>query len=128
MRKANPNTHQGCRSLLQKAVRRGEPTLVAKVVAPLYEIGDIRWLRQPVGMIIAEACWPLRGEWELPKNRGSSKGRCEICSVKPLYLSYLSLGGIPSRALLESKQAEFTMFQTDATDRENSVWDKVLST
>ena len=40
--------------------------------------------------------------------------------------SYISLGGIPSRALLESKQVEFTAFQTDATDRENSMWDKVF--
>jgi hypothetical protein len=40
--------------------------------------------------------------------------------------SYLSLGGIPSRALLESKQVKFTKFQTDAIDRKNSVWDKVF--
>ncbi len=40
--------------------------------------------------------------------------------------SYLALGGIPSRALLENKQVEFTPFQTDGTDRENSVWDKVF--
>ncbi len=40
--------------------------------------------------------------------------------------SYLSLGGIPSRALLESKQVKFTEFQTDAIDRKNSVWDKVF--
>ncbi|MDE2734824.1 MAG: hypothetical protein OXI72_10560 [Gemmatimonadota bacterium] len=40
--------------------------------------------------------------------------------------SYISLGGIPSRALLESRQVEFTSFQTDAVDRENSMWDKVF--
>ena len=40
--------------------------------------------------------------------------------------SYLALGGIPSRALLESKQAQFTAFDTDDTDLENSVWDKVF--
>ena len=40
--------------------------------------------------------------------------------------SYLALGGIPSRALLENRQTKFTSFQTDATDRENSVWDKVF--
>ena len=40
--------------------------------------------------------------------------------------SYLSLGGIPSRALLESKQVKFTEFQTDVIDRKNSVWDKVF--
>lgn len=40
--------------------------------------------------------------------------------------SYISLGGIPSRALLESRQLEFTPFQTDDTDRENNMWDKVF--
>jgi hypothetical protein len=40
--------------------------------------------------------------------------------------SYLALGGIPSRALLESKQAKFTTFDTDGTDLENRVWDKVF--
>ena len=67
MRKANPNTHQDCRSLLQKAVRRGNHTLVTKVVDHLYEIDDIKWLKQRVGVIIVEECWPLIGEWELPK-------------------------------------------------------------
>ena len=67
MRKANPNTHQDCRSLIQKAVRRGNRTLVAKVVDHLYEINDIKWLKQRVGVIIVEECWPLIAEWELPK-------------------------------------------------------------
>lgn len=40
--------------------------------------------------------------------------------------SYISLGGIPSRALLKSRQVEFTPFQTDDTDRENNMWDKVF--
>ncbi len=40
--------------------------------------------------------------------------------------SYLALGGVPSRALLESSQAKFTSFQTDAEDRANRVWDKVF--
>ena len=40
--------------------------------------------------------------------------------------SYLALGGIPSRALLENKQAQFTAFDTDGIDLENSVWDKVF--
>ena len=65
MYKANADTHQGCRSLLQKAVRRGSTTLVGKVVKHLYEIGDVRWLKQRIGVIIAEECWPLLAEWEL---------------------------------------------------------------
>ena len=66
MYKANADTHQACRSLIQKAVRRGNSTLVANVVAHLYEIGDVKWLKQRIGVIIAEECWPLLAEWELP--------------------------------------------------------------
>ena len=69
MHKANPNTHQDCRSLLQKAVRRGESDLVVKVVDHLYEIGDIRWLKQRVGVIIAEECWPLDGEMGITRKK-----------------------------------------------------------
>ena len=42
------------------------------------------------------------------------------------FQSYLDLGGIPSRALLENRRAKFTPFVTDDTDRENNVWDKVF--
>ncbi len=40
--------------------------------------------------------------------------------------SYLALGGIPSRALLEDKGLPFTPFDTDANDKANGVWDKVF--
>ena len=40
--------------------------------------------------------------------------------------SYLALGGIPSRALLEDSKLPFTPFETDAIDKENRVWDKVF--
>ncbi len=42
------------------------------------------------------------------------------------FQSYLELGGIPSRALLENRRSKFTPFVTDDTDRENNVWDKVF--
>ncbi len=40
--------------------------------------------------------------------------------------SYLALGGIPSRALLEDKGLPFTPFDTDTNDKTNGVWDKVF--
>ncbi len=40
--------------------------------------------------------------------------------------SYLEVGGVPSRALLERRGLPFTTFQTDERDRDNSVWDKVF--
>ena len=40
--------------------------------------------------------------------------------------SYIALGGIPSRALLENKELPFTPFETDTIDKTNGVWDKVF--
>ena len=42
------------------------------------------------------------------------------------FISYLQIGGIPSRAHLEAKETEFTAFDTDDVDQENAVWDKVF--
>ena len=42
------------------------------------------------------------------------------------FASYLSLGGIPSRALLETNELPFTSFETDTIDQANKVWDKVF--
>jgi len=59
IRKASPDTHQNCRSLLQKAVRRGCVSLIPKVVNHLVDVGDLDWLRNRVGVITFEECWPL---------------------------------------------------------------------
>ena len=40
--------------------------------------------------------------------------------------SYIQVGGIPSRNLLEEGGAPFTSFETDRRDLENWVWDKVF--
>ncbi len=42
------------------------------------------------------------------------------------FRSYLTIGGIPSRSLLEQASLSFTPFQTDAKDRSRGVWDKVF--
>ncbi len=42
------------------------------------------------------------------------------------FVSYLKLGGIPSRYLLELTGLNTTPFKTDTRDRENGVWDKVF--
>jgi|SRR5947209_458995 len=41
-------------------------------------------------------------------------------------LSYLRIGGVPSRRRLEESNSSFTPFETDARDKENQVWDKVF--
>jgi hypothetical protein len=47
------------------------------------------------------------------------------CQLRDLR-SYLGVGGIPSRSLLEQSRLDFTPFVTDATDRSAGVWSKVF--
>ncbi len=47
---------------------------------------------------------------------------CQLADLQ----SYLSLGGIPSRACLENSLKNFTKFDTDDTDKANEVWGKVF--
>lgn len=56
------------------------------------------------------------------KRRVSLYHACQLID----FASYLSLGGIPSRALLETNELPFTPFETDTIDRVNNVWDKVF--
>jgi hypothetical protein len=57
--KPNPQTHQACRSLLQKAVRRGSIPLTHKIARHLQSIGDADWLKNRTAIITFEECWPL---------------------------------------------------------------------
>lgn len=43
------------------------------------------------------------------------------------FVSYLALGGIPTRAQLVDNSLPFTPFETDEMDRQNDVWDKVFA-
>jgi hypothetical protein len=42
------------------------------------------------------------------------------------FQSYLSVGGVPSRACLEAYELPFTGFETDGHDHVKGVWDKVF--
>lgn len=42
------------------------------------------------------------------------------------FRSYLALGGVPSRRLLERRGLGFTGFVSDQRDKENRVWNKVF--
>lgn len=47
------------------------------------------------------------------------------CQLQDLR-SYISLGGIPSRNKLSQSGLAFTAFDTDSTDKQHSLWDKVF--
>jgi hypothetical protein len=42
------------------------------------------------------------------------------------FCTYLEIGGIPSRGHMEGQGLPFTKFETDASDKEREVWDKVF--
>lgn len=54
-----PSTDPRARSLLQKAVRRGFPSVTKLVIRYLNEIGDSKWLQSRAVVITYEECWPL---------------------------------------------------------------------
>ena len=138
MRKANPNTHQDCRSLLQKAVRRGNRTLVAKVVDHLYEIDDIKWLKRRVGVIIVEECWPLIGEWELPKEIEDQQTAIrDVLSRASMYTKFKDATGLGSLAYALSEGDDSVLTGSDedahikhisaAIQQEKKYWKWVIS-
>lgn len=47
------------------------------------------------------------------------------CQYKD-FKTYVELGGVPSRNLMEQSGLQYTTFDTDATDRNNAVWNKVF--
>lgn len=47
------------------------------------------------------------------------------CQLKD-FKSYLAIGGVPSRKLLNEKGRGFTAFDTDKADKQNDVWSKVF--
>lgn len=55
----NPSTDQECRSLLQKAVRRGDVSVTEMAVIKLLALGDNNWLRARLGVIAFEECWHI---------------------------------------------------------------------
>lgn len=59
MRRRTRTTHPACRSLLQKAVRRGDASIASTVLNHLAIAGDGVWLKSRASVIVAEECWPL---------------------------------------------------------------------
>ncbi|QRN82033.1 hypothetical protein JR338_06150 [Chloroflexota bacterium] len=60
--KTKKSTHQNCRSLLQKAIRRGNEDITRKTAYHLIDNGDKAWLRSRCVVICAEECWPYLRE------------------------------------------------------------------
>jgi len=58
IRRASPDTDQISRSLLQKAVRRGDVKVTEMVINYIIKINDFDWLRKRLAVVTFEECWP----------------------------------------------------------------------
>lgn len=65
----------------------------------------------------------IAGVVELLESRSASLWHA--CQLRDLR-SYLAIGGIPSRSLLEQANADFTPFATDSSDRSKGLWSQVF--
>ncbi len=68
------NPHQEVRSLLQKAVRRGQSMMVEVCIDYLIQTGDMGWLYKRAFIIVEEECWPLLKNLKLEKDENNIKG------------------------------------------------------
>lgn len=68
MRKASPETDQISRSLLQKAVRRGNLEITKLTINYIIQNNDFDWLRKRLAVITFEECWTYGLEVSYEKN------------------------------------------------------------
>jgi len=57
MRKASPETDQISRSILQKAIRRGDLELTKKAIEFIIQDNDFDWMRKRLAVMTFEECW-----------------------------------------------------------------------
>lgn len=57
MRKASPETDQISRSILQKAIRRGDLELTKKAIDFIIQDNDFDWMRKRLAVMTFEECW-----------------------------------------------------------------------
>lgn len=110
MRQPKPLTDQPARSLLQKAVRRSCPEVVAGTLNHLYRLGDAGWLKQRTGVILSEECWPLLHSWKLPSGRGPNGSLLQRAAIEDVLrraaatVKYKDAAGLGSLAYAHSER------------------------
>lgn len=104
---------QECRSLLQKAVRRGDTALVTKVASRLSDDGDSNWIRARTAILLFEECWPLGSQLELSNEIG---GSLELLVKAATSIKRKDAVGLGTLGLALS-QGDRSVLGGDATDR-----------
>ena len=95
MRPRSLTTHPMCRSLLQKAVRRGDVALTRRLTEHLLTVGDRTWLRQRAAVIVFEECWPLGATLKtLTRDFATVSAILEHIAAAPKYKDAAGLGAM----------------------------------
>jgi hypothetical protein len=68
MKKASQDTDQISRSLLQKAIRRGDIEMTKKAINYIIKNADFDWLRKRLAVVTFEECWTYGLEVSYDKN------------------------------------------------------------
>jgi hypothetical protein len=79
-KKTKDTTHQICRSLLQKAIRRGYEGLAKKTAYHLINIGDKPWVRSRCVVICAEECFPFLRDFVYSTDEGEILSNVSLLS------------------------------------------------
>jgi hypothetical protein len=115
------------RSLLQKAVRRGDVEVVEKAVAYLLSVGDKDWLRDRLFVIAYEECWPIANQ--IPTKDLISEYKKIACAVKnknaaglaSLAVEYNNKNYVPDRNL-PLRQSSAIKFIAQAVKDPEEFW------
>src|SRR5579872_3081811 len=134
MRSPNPGTHQACRSLLQKAIRRGYSTLARSVAIHLDEVGDRAWLRMRSAVIVCEECWPMVYRLD---SAASSGAILELIDELARTVKNKDAAGLGSLAyahsrgdmsvLIGSESDEYIVCLSDAVKHPSGFWMRALA-
>lgn len=117
VKKPNPETHQACRSLLQKAVRRGNVALATQVASHLEAVGDRRWLLGRASVIAVEECWPTCSFFN---NNGRMPGPEEVLARVSRVTKLKDAAGLGTLSYALSR-GDMSVLQRNGEDRDIKV-------
>jgi hypothetical protein len=99
-------SHPACRSLMQKAVRRGDSDLAVRLAQHLYEEGWENWVKARTGVIVFEECWNLGGELDFKTGLTSVR---EMIDMAAKTIKNKDAAGLGSFAFGLSEGENFTL-------------------
>lgn len=133
-KKTRESTHQLCRSLLQKAIRRGNKQIAFQTAQHLYDIGDRAWIRNRIVVICAEECWPFLNDFNYSVDKDEILSTISIMSKLEKNKDAAGLGSlsyalsIGDETVLEDKENNRPIkIIANAIHRPDDYWNWLIS-